>query len=313
MQDNKENINDIIIKYYKDPKTGLSINNTFKNLLKSGHKVTFRQIDNVIKNLDEYHKAKTYKEQKHLFLKTVTGLMSTYQADTFFLKQHSKSKVKFVALINIETRRAYVYHVPNLNKKTIVEMFNNWLTDIPDGQYPSVISSDLGSEFNSKDLYNWLEQKKIRLFYINKSDYKTSYATAIVDRFIRTIKEKLERYQKLNDTKSIIQAVNGIVEGYNNTTHRMLGKSPNEMTRSDVEKNAAEKRRHNDEVMEKSYDNLQNKTVGILNKKNIFDKGSKMKLSRDSHDVVSSEGYNIKLDNDRTYPPKDIVILKDRS
>lgn len=73
------------------------------------------------------------------------------------------------------------------------------------------------------------------------------------------------------------------------------------------------KRQHNDEVMQKSYDNLQNKTVGILNKKNIFDKGSKMKLSRDSHDVVSSEGYNIKLDNDRTYPPKDIVVLKDRS
>ena len=86
MEDNKENINDIIIYFYKDPKTGLSINNTFKNLLKAGHKVTFRQIDNVIK----YHKAKTYKEQKHLFLKTVTGLMSTYQADTFFLKQHSK-------------------------------------------------------------------------------------------------------------------------------------------------------------------------------------------------------------------------------
>ena len=313
MEDNKENINDIIIKFYKDPETGLSINNTFKNLTKVGYKVTFRQIDNVIKNLDEYHKAKTYKEQKQLFLKTVTDLMSTYQADTFFLKQHSKSKVKFVALINIETRRAYAYHVPNLNKKTIVEMFNNWLTDIPNGQCPSVISSDLGSKFNSKDLYNWLEQKKIRLFYINKSDYKTSYATAIVDRFIRTTKEKPERYQKLNDTKSIVQAVNDIVEGYNNTTHRMLGKSPNEMTRADVEKNAAEKRRHNDEVMQKSYDNIQNKTVGILNKKNIFDKGSKMKLSRDSHDVVSSEGYNIKLDNDRSYPPKDIAVLKDKS
>ena len=110
MEDNKESINDIIIKFYKDPKTGLSINNTFKNLLKVGYKVTFRQIDNAIKSLDEYHKAKIYKEQKHLFLKTVTGLMSTYQADTFFLKQHSKSKVKFVALINVETRRAYAYH-----------------------------------------------------------------------------------------------------------------------------------------------------------------------------------------------------------
>ena len=103
-----------MIKFYKDPKTRLSINNKFEKLLKAGHKATFRQVDNVIKNLEGYHKAKTYKEQKYLFLKTVTGLMSTYQADTFFLKQHSKLKVKFVALINVE------------------------LTDILDGQYPSV-------------------------------------------------------------------------------------------------------------------------------------------------------------------------------
>ena len=138
-------------------------------------------------------------------------------------------------------------------------MFNNWLTDIPERQYPSVISSDLGSEFNLKDFYNWLEQNKIRLFYINKSDYKTSYAAAIVDRFIRTIKEKLERYHKLNDIKSIIQAVKDIVEGYNNTTHRMLGKSPNEMmTRAEVEKNTAEKREHNNEIMQKVSEDVQN-------------------------------------------------------
>ena len=69
-----------------------------------------------------------------------------------------------------------------------------------------------------------------------------SLATAIVDRFIRTIKDKLERYQKLNDTKTIIQTMKDIVEGYNNTEHRMLKKSPNEMTKDDVEKNAQEKR-----------------------------------------------------------------------
>ena len=57
MQDN----NDIIISFYKDPKTGLSIN-TFRNLLKAGHKFTLRQVQEAIKDLDEYHKAKTYKE-----------------------------------------------------------------------------------------------------------------------------------------------------------------------------------------------------------------------------------------------------------
>ena len=239
--------------------------------------------------------------------------MTTYQADTFFLKQHSKSKVKFVALINVETRKGYAYHVPNLKKKSIVEIFNQWVSDIQafdPSQYPSVISTDLGSEFNSKDFYSWLEQKKIRLFYINKTEYKTSYATAIVDRFIRTIKDKLERYQKLNDTKTIIQAVKDIIEGYNNTEHRMLKKSPNEMTKDDVQKNAQEKREHNAEVMQDFVEKANGKTVGILNKKNLFDKGSKIKLSKDSHEIVETEGYNIKLDNGKSLPPKDLVIMK---
>ena len=93
----------------------------------------------------------------------------------------------------------------------------------------------------------------------------------------------------------------------------MLGKSPNEMTRADVEKNAAEKREHNNEVMQKVSEDVQNKTVSILNRKNIFDKGSKMKLSRDTHEVIGSEGYNFKLDNGRKHPAKDIVIMKDKS
>ena len=87
--------------------------------------------------------------------------MNSHQADTFFPKPRSKGKVKFVALKNFEIRKAYAYHVPNLNKKTLIEIFNNWLTDIPDGQYPGVISSDLGSEFHSKDFYKWLEDYSI--------------------------------------------------------------------------------------------------------------------------------------------------------
>ena len=101
--ENSTPIEDIIITFYKNPKTGL---------MKAGYKVILRQVDNAIKNLDEYHKARVYKEQKHLFLQTVTGTMSDYQADTFFVKQHSKSMIKIVALINVETPKGYVYHVP---------------------------------------------------------------------------------------------------------------------------------------------------------------------------------------------------------
>ena len=101
-----------------------------------------------------------------------------------------------------------------------------------------------------------------------------------------------------------------IVEGYNNTEHRMLKKSPNEMTKEDVQINAQEKRQHNAEVMQEFLEKAEGKTVGILNKKNLFDKGSKIKLSKDSHEILETEGYNIKLDNGKSLPPKDLAILK---
>jgi len=79
--------------------------------------------------------------------------------------------------------------------------------------------------------------------------------------------------------------VKDIVEGYNNTEHRMLKKSPNEITKEDVQKNAQEKRLHNAEVLQDLIEKAEGKTIGILNRKNIFDKGSKIKLSKSSISV----------------------------
>ena len=42
-----------------------------------------------------------------------------------------KIKVKFVALINVETRVGYAYHVLSLKKETVINMSNNCLKDIP--------------------------------------------------------------------------------------------------------------------------------------------------------------------------------------
>ena len=131
-------IEDTIIKFYKNSKKGLSIPNTFRNLLKDGHKVTLLQVSNVIKNHDLYTKGKKYKEQ--ICLKTV-GSIHHYQADTFSCKQHKKSYVKFVALINVETRKAYIYHVPDIKKNTVMRIFNQWISEVPQEQYPTLITS----------------------------------------------------------------------------------------------------------------------------------------------------------------------------
>ena len=62
--------------------------------------------------------------------------------------------------------------------------------------------------------------------------------------------------------------------------------------------------------MQDFIEKAEGKTVGILNRKNIFDKGNKIKLSKDPHEILETEGYNIKLDNGKSLPPKDLAILK---
>ncbi len=91
---------------------------------------------------------------------------------------------------------------------------------------PTHITTDLGTEFNSNLMYKWFEDHKVNLYYVNKSEYETSNATSVVDRFIKTIKEKLEVYQELNESKLIISAIKEIVDGYNNTIHTAIKKSP---------------------------------------------------------------------------------------
>ncbi len=81
------------------------------------------------------------------------------------------------------------------------------------------------------------------------------------------------------------------------------------MTKEDVEKLAIENGGHNNEVIAKFFEDVQGKKVGALSKKNVFDKGAKFKLGKET-EVVDMEGYNFKLANDRTEPPKQIQILK---
>lgn len=89
-----------------------------------------------------------------------------------------------------------VLYIMRLILKSIL-LWKYLMNDVPEWQKPIRITSDLGSEFNSKE------------FQENK--------TAIVDRLIRTIKDKLECYRKLNDSQSIIQIVKDIIKGYNLT------------------------------------------------------------------------------------------------
>ena len=67
----------------------------------------------------------------------------------------------------------------------------------------------------------------------------------------------------------------------------MLKKSPNEMTKEDVQKNA-QKRLHNAEVMQDFIEKAEGKTIGILNRKNISSMSVDAKRFPNSAPLTSS-------------------------
>ena len=49
----------------------------------------------------------------------------------------------------------------------------------------------------------------------------------IVERFNRTLRERLARYMTTNNTKRWVDFLPELIENYNNTEHRSIGMSPN--------------------------------------------------------------------------------------
>ena len=50
--------------------------------------------------------------------------------------------------------------------------------------------------------------------------------SVVADRFIRTLKSKIYEKMTANDKKSYVGYLNKLVEEYNNTYHRSIGKKP---------------------------------------------------------------------------------------
>ena len=105
------------------------------------------------------------------------------------------------------------------------------------------------------------------IIYVSKGDKKG----AIIERFNRTLKSRLEMF--FNETKKHIwiDALDIFVANYNDTLHRSIGMAPSSVTMQNQEE--VYKRLYPDvEPVEYCYFKI-NDRVRIIRKKNLFDKG----------------------------------------
>lgn len=90
------------------------------------------------------------------------------------------------------------------------------------------IRTDKGTEFTNRLLQNKIKKYGIRFFTNKNDDAKCS----IIERFLRTLKGRIQRYMVHNRTERYVDVLDEIIDSYNNTYHRTINTTPNNVSKA---------------------------------------------------------------------------------
>jgi len=148
-----------------------------------------------------------------------------YQVDLIYLENKHLNKASYgLCCIDIFSKKGDIELIKRKSAPQVVIALEKILKRMGD---PEIIFSDEGSEFD-----NVLFRKLLKDHGIEQI-LTLGHAT-IVERFNRTIKELLTKYLQSTNTKTIINVLPKILENYNNSYHKTIERSPNEV--SDIRK-----------------------------------------------------------------------------
>lgn len=153
------------------------------------------------------------------------GLYYQMQMDLVDLSNIKNKNNGFTFLltaIDVFSRKAFVVPLKSKRGSDVRDAIANIFTNYPPPKY---VQTDSGKEFYNHTVMRYLKQLNIRLFSTS-SDTKC----ALVERFNRTLKQKMFKYFTANQTVRYVPVLQQMVSAYNNRPHRSIGISPNKVT-----------------------------------------------------------------------------------
>ena len=192
----------------------------------------------------------------------VGGLDHQFQADLIDVKNLKKYNDGYSFLLTcIDVLSKYAWVIP-LKSKTgavLVEAFSQIFAQ---GRRPLRLQTDKGTEFINKTFQKYLKEQGVHFFVTENEDIKA----AIVERFNRTLKEKMWRYFTKKNTLRYVDVLQALVRNYNHSYHRSIQRPPAEVNKANQE-----------EVWETLYgkeNNLSTKTLSF------YREGDRVRISK---------------------------------
>lgn len=156
----------------------------------------------------------------------VSGIDEQWQcdlADLSSLSTHNDGYRYLLNCIDIFSKFAWSQPLKTKSSKEVLQAFKNILSSSK--RKPFKLQSDAGTEFLNKDFQKFLKSEEIS-FFTTKSEMKAS----IIERFNRTIKERMWRFFTKNNTHRYIDVLQDLMHNYNTSYHRTIGTEPINVT-----------------------------------------------------------------------------------
>jgi hypothetical protein len=161
----------------------------------------------------------------------VSKIKQFYEADLADMKNIKSENNGFkyiLCVIDIFSKKAWGVALRDKKCATVAKALK---TIFSRAGSPKYFRSDRGREFIGPEVRKILKNNSITQILTNNEDIKC----AVVERFLRTIKERIYRYFTHYGKKKYIHILQDVFNSYNNSRHSAIGLAPNAVNENNVE------------------------------------------------------------------------------
>lgn len=272
-----------------DPKTGAT---NLKNFLYAAEKdldiMKFYNKDQLIDFYNNQEVSQTMKPIRNDFGKIHSpSYLFSIQADLMDISNEANSnnnnKWVFV-LIDVYSRYAWAYLLKNKSAKSVNEAFELFLKEVNGKGLIKNLTVDNGSEYISSSFIDICNREDIKIWYARPD---TKNVTAMIERFIRTLRGRILKYKINYDTKVWYNRLDDFMTNYNNTIHSSIDMTPAIKRTLKAEESDLPEMPINDYKV--------GNRVRYMKKRDLFAKEGK-KFSQTIHTIAKIEGSRIWLE-----------------
>jgi hypothetical protein len=214
-------------KIYYDAEQGYcSAQQLYLQAIKKNPAITFKGVQKWLSGQSAYtvHKPARRNYSRNRVL--VSGIDEQWQldlADLSSLQKYNDGYKFILTCIDIFSKYAWAVPLKNKSATTVCDAFESVLKS--SNRKPFRVQTDKGTEFLNKDFQKLLKKNDIHFFTTN-----TETKCCVVERFNRTLKEKMFKYFTAKNTFKYIDVLPQFLLAYNNSPHRTIGMPPSEVS-----------------------------------------------------------------------------------